>query len=129
MRKLLLPLALLLVTACGESTFQQTLDYVVLVDSIQMPEVLSSNQPFTVRFFGEVGPNQCFVFNGFNAQKDATQIDVLVLGRYASTGQCPQTEVLLDGEPLEVQPPFEDPFAVRVFQPTGDSLVVRVPVR
>ncbi|MBA2243555.1 MAG: hypothetical protein H0W11_01240 [Gemmatimonadetes bacterium] len=129
MRKLFLPLALLLVTACGESKFHQSVDYAIFVDSIQVPAVVSSNQPFTIRFFGEVGPDQCWNFNGFNSQKDARRLDILVLGRYVSTERCPQIEVKLDGEPFDVQPPFEDPFTVRVTQPNGDSLVVTIPVR
>lgn len=128
MRTLCLPLAILLVAACGESKFHQSLDYAIFVDSVQVPEAVASNQPFTVRFFGEIGPDQCFNFNGFNTQKDPSRIDVVVLGRFLSTGQCVQGAVHLDGEPLEVQPPFENPFTVRILQPGGDSLVVRVPV-
>lgn len=129
MRKLFLPLMLLLPSACGESNFYQSVNYPIYVDSITVPEVVSSNQTLTVNFFGHVGPNDCFSFLSFETEKTTAQIEVVVLGRYYSTGRCQGGDVYLAGESLDVGPPFSDPFTVTVVQPGGERLTRTVTVQ
>lgn len=128
MRKLLLPLMLLLV-GCGESKFQQTADYLIAVDSISAPQTISTTEPFTIRVYATVGPNACFSFRRFEVLKDPSKLEALVLGRFVSTGQCAQGEVRLNGEPLQVSPPFQHPFTVTFYQPSGATLVKEIAVR
>lgn len=129
MRKLWPSLAVLLLAACGEGVFRESAEYLIEVDSIVVPEVVASNQPFTILFYGTVGPNDCFSFNRFRTQQQAQRLDVMVIGRYTSTGRCGPATPALTGEPLEVAPPFEDPFTIAILQPGGGSLTREVAVR
>ncbi len=123
MRKLLLPLVVLFLAACGENRFFQSQEFQVVVDSVQVPEAIAGGQPFNVVFYGGIGNSDCFSFSRFVTEQDATRLAVAAVGLYQTTGVCNPAEVLLDGETLEVAPPFDDPFRVVVYQPEGDSLV------
>ncbi len=129
MRKLFLPLALLLLAGCGEPRFFEAANYVIQVDSIGAPNEIASNQPLTLRFYGTVGPNACFSFRNFETHREPNLLQVVVVGRYESTGRCGPGEVLLGGEPLQVSPPFVHPLVVSVQQPAGAPLTREIAVR
>ncbi len=129
MRKLLLPVAFLVLVACGENRFFQSQEFPLVVDSIQAPEVISGVQPLNVVFYGDIGPSDCFSFSRFFTAQTADRLEVVAIGRYTTTGQCNPAEVILDGEQLEAAPPFTDPFTVVVYQPSGDSIVHTVRVQ
>ncbi len=128
MRKLFL-LPLLLLAACGEPKFVQSAKFHIAVDSINTPATISATAPFTVRFFGLIGPSDCFSFDRFETQKSDSAVDVVAVGNYYTTGQCRAQEVRLDGQELQVPPPFSDPFTVVVHQPSGARLTHVIPVQ
>lgn len=129
MRKLFLFLSFVVLAGCADSRFLHTAEFAVWVDSISVPQEISSSDPLTVRFHGMIGPNQCYSFDRFLTNKEPDRLDVAAFGRYEASGRCEPIEVFLSGRELVVSPPFVDPFTIMVYQPTGDSLRYELRVR
>lgn len=120
-----LPVVVLL-AATGCDPFGGTEEFVVQVDSITGPASVSSTETLTVRFFGRLGPNLCYVLDHVDRNRTPDALELRFHGENRG-GTCFQQPATLEHRE-EIAPPFGDPFTVRVSQPDGALLekVVRV---
>jgi hypothetical protein len=94
-------------------------DYLIKVDSVTGPSVVSGGAPFTVRVYGFVGGNGCHHFQEFRVSRAAGTAHITVMGRREGDTRslCTANIVMLEGEALTIEPPITDPFVLRFYQP------------
>jgi hypothetical protein len=100
-------------------------DFIIKVDSVTGPSVVSGGAPLTVYVYGFVGGNGCHHFQEFRVDRSTGAVDVTVVGRREGDTRslCTQNIVMLEPEPLTVAPPITDPFLLRFHQPDKTILV------
>lgn len=94
--------------------------FVVRVDSIVAPTIVKPDAPFTVTFFGLVGPNGCYSLVDVATTRTPGSLLIQFNGEKVDR-VCGQEPVPLD-HTLDLLPPFVDPFVIRVTQPSGPAL-------
>jgi len=97
-------------------------DFVVQVDSIGGPSIVSSSSSSEQLFYGSLGPDGCYQFKEFRVTRVPNGADILVIGVHTTGQDCTQAPVSLQGQPLTIEPPTNTPFIVRVHQRDGTIL-------
>ena len=94
--------------------------YLIRVDSIVAPVVVSPDDTLRVRFQGEVGPNGCYRLVRVAREVTTSSLEVIFHGehRVDSGHDCTQAIVTMDHEET-VEPPLAGPFKITVHQPDG----------
>ncbi|MEO6332368.1 MAG: hypothetical protein ABIV11_10340 [Gemmatimonadaceae bacterium] len=112
---------------CSNPSGMNTQRFVIAVDSISVPDTIAPSDTLTARFFGKIGPNQCFRLDRVERGRGGGLLELRFHGERNEDGDCLQMPAVLD-HVEEVLPPVEDPFRIRVLQPDGSALekVVRV---
>ncbi len=88
-------------------------EFIILVDSIVVPETVSPQDNIPVRMLGTIGPSSCFQFTHFLVDLGRAQVRITVMGREVLNTGCFGAIAELDRVFL-VAPPFDDPFLVEV---------------
>lgn len=86
--------------SCSEANSTSEIqEFVIKVDSIQLPDSLVVNEQFDVKFYGNVGNNGCYSFADFVVSEDSASLNLLLKGnREVSANQvCPEVQVNLEG--------------------------------
>ena len=123
-------LVLLALTFVGCSPFgPDHADYIIRVDSVTGPSVVSGGTSLTVYVHGFVGGNGCHHFKEFLVERSTGVADITVIGRREgdSRSLCTHNIVMLEPEPLTIAPPITDPFVLRFHQP--DKTVLAKTIR
>ena len=97
-----------------------TRDLVIRVDSISGPSTITPNQALTVRFWGKVGPSGCYHLTEAISGRTPSLFEVRFLGEFRKA-MCTLDPILLTHD-VELPPPFQSPFTIRVQQPSGPPL-------
>jgi len=75
--------------------------FLIKVDSIQVPKIITSGIPFDIAFFGTIGTNGCYSFSHFNQTLTGNEIMIEAWGKVdAKAFVCPTVMVYLDGRKL-----------------------------
>lgn len=102
----------------------------IAIDSVSVPSTWQIGGNMTVRFWGTIGPDQCWQLNNIDRDRTTSSYTIEFRGQHVDRNDCPQTESLLDYEdvltPLGGQ---DNPFTVTVKQPTGANIVRTVTVQ
>lgn len=104
---------------------------VAAVDSLQVPARIAPTDTLSVRMHGTVGPNGCYSFDGFDANRSRNRLTVtpVVEHKTADDLACTMAIVPLD-ETYAATPPFEaGTFTVVVPQPNEPDRTATVEVR
>ncbi|MBZ0244070.1 MAG: hypothetical protein K8F24_12690 [Bacteroidales bacterium] len=77
----------------------ETRQYVIKVDSIQLPDTVASGHRFDIKFFGTIGINGCYSFADFVVSEDSTGLSLMLKGnkKVSANQACPDVLVLLGG--------------------------------
>ena len=116
-------LLLCAVVVAGCVTEPDEREFVIKVDSVRAPGVVSGGAPFEVRFFGRVGTSGCYRFKESRLTQSDGAADVTLIG-VGPDGRgrtCSDNIVGLDLR-LTISPPIADPFELRVHQPSDEIL-------
>lgn len=103
--------------------------YIITVDSIQAPSEVLLGDTLVIRFWGEIGPDGCHMFDRFETSFGPEGLDVTVWGWNSGGPACPAIYVFMDGTPLGVVPPGRGLLEIRVRRPDGTALRDTVLVR
>ncbi|HUX59375.1 MAG TPA: hypothetical protein VMV77_20550 [Bacteroidales bacterium] len=104
-------------------------DFLIKVDSIQIPDTITLNIPFDIKFFGTIGFDGCYSFKTFNQTVIDNDITIETWGTYENiNGTCPTVIVSLDGQKLNMT--FHTPgiYNFNIIQPDNTSLVRQITV-
>jgi len=97
----------------------ETQEFVIKVDSIQLPDSVAINQQFDVKFFGTIGSNGCYSFADFIASEDSTSLSLMLKGHHeVSENQvCSQVMVMLNGKVYSHKFPVAGQYRIRIINP------------
>ena len=107
----------------------QVKDFLIKVDSIQVPNAVASNTPFEIAFFGTVGVNGCFHFEAFRQNFNNNDIYIEAWGSldYQAT-VCPTVMVYLEGRKLSLTIPAPGIYNLKIKQPDANPLIKQITV-
>ena len=114
--------------SCKGSSYQVK-EFMIKVDSIQVPNVVASNTPFDIAFFGTVGNNGCFSFEAFRQNFNNNDIYIEAWGNldYQAT-VCPAVMVYLNGRKLGITISVPGIYNLKIGQPDANPLIKRITV-
>lgn len=121
-----LPSSLLALTGCY--VFGPGVDrFVIHVESISAPDSIGGDDVLVVRFQGMIGPTLCYQFERVDSEVSASRLVIQFRGTEQKGRPCFLDPAHLDHE-VQLPPPLEDPFTIRVLQPSGPALekIVRI---
>ena len=104
-------------------------EFVMQIDSIQMPATLKLGQSLRIKFYGTIGPDGCYVFSRFAPQAQGKNITVTVYGKHEEKSLCPQVVSRLEGGLLQVNLLDTGRFVVHVSNPKPPDIFDTVRVR
>jgi len=103
--------------------------YIIMVDSIRTPPEVLLGDTLVIRFWGEIGPDGCHMFDRFETGFGPGTLDITAWGWNSGGPACPAIYVYMDGTPLGVVPPGRGLLEIRVRRPDGTTLRDTVLVR
>lgn len=103
--------------------------YLIKVDSIHLPGIISSNVPFEIEFFGKIAGDGCHIFKEFSESLKDKDINIEAWGSYIDyNGICPTVEVYLTGQNLSVTLPSSGIYNIKIKQPDNSLLLKQITV-
>jgi hypothetical protein len=135
MRKVISYITLLSVAAffmfslsCTKEPFTSS-DFMIKVDSIKLPDIITAGTPFDMEFFGIVGSDGCFSFKTFKRSSQNQTIVIEAWGTYAKTGEnCTGPVVTMDGIKLNISFPVPGNYTIYVREPDTYALARQITV-
>lgn len=104
-------------------------DFLIAVDSIQVPGVVNSAKPFNVEFFGTISFNGCVSFKTFNTVINKNEIIIEAWATYDKNDRtCPDVMVYLNGQKLNLTIPFPGSYYIIIKGPGGAVLSRQITV-
>ena len=114
---------LVLMPSCNSEREPKYESFLIEVESIYLPEEITVNEPFVIRFSGTIGNNGCYRFSHFETEKEGNDIIVEAWGEYnKSADVCADVMVNLQNENLNYQINESGNFTISVKQPEGRFL-------
>ena len=104
-------------------------DFLIKVDSIHIPDTITLNIPFDIKFFGIIGFDGCHSFKTFNQTVKNNDIMIETWGSYENkNGLCPAVMVYLDGQKLNMT--FHTPgiYNIKIIEPDNTSFMRQITV-
>lgn len=122
-------LLMLAAGACNSITGSEGTEFVIRIYGFAAPDSQAADSTLHVQVNGYVGPTGCYTFRRFETQRTMARLEVTAIGLHKDTEtQCPEGVVLLN-EPLDVEPPFSEPFELVGHLPDGSVVVDTVHIR
>lgn len=104
-------------------------DFLIMVDSINVPGVVDAETPFDIVFFGTIGFNGCVSFKTFNME---IYDDQYTIGAWATYDQnnktCPDVLVSLNGKKLSLIIPTAGTYYILITEPNGYVITKQITV-
>lgn len=95
-------------------------DFLIKVDSIKVPDVVTSSTPFDIEFFGTISYNGCVSFKTFNTIMNNKEITIEAWATYQKNDiTCPDVMVYLDGQKLKLTISFPGSYHIIIKGPGG----------
>lgn len=119
----ILVLAVYLSTGCKKEDDTNT-EFIILVDSLRMPDTVSFGSMLEIDFYGLVGTNDCYTFSQVK-QLESTSVDpqnsirFQLYGDYVDNGNCQGGGVYMNPVTTTLSGMLPGTFAVLVQQPDG----------
>lgn len=105
-----------------------TTAFIIRVDSMSALDSIAATDTLTVRFWGKIGGNGCSWLDRVETARSQGLLEITFHGRRRQRGLCTQMPTVLKHDET-IRPPMQDPFAIRVMQPDGTTLVKSVRIR
>ena len=101
-------IAVLVAAGCSSSTEPvRTVEFEVLVDSVQAPDSVQSDEPLLVRVWAVVGPDLCYKFSRFNVVRDGDGFNFTIIGEHTvGPVACADAVSEMRGRGVALNPPY-----------------------
>jgi hypothetical protein len=110
-------------SSCEDEDEPNYESFLIQIDSIQIPDNITINEPFDIRFYGTIGTNGCYQFSQFETEKQGNSITVKAWGKFdKGSSICPTVMVYLDNEKLNYQIKEKGSYTIKVKQPDNNFL-------
>ena len=114
--------------SCTKEPFTSS-DFMIKVDSIKLPDIISAGIPFDIEFFGVVGSDACFSFKTFKRSSQNQTIVIEAWGTYAKTGEsCTGPVVTMNGIKLNISFPVPGNYTIYIREPDTYALARQITV-
>ncbi len=101
---------------------EESIQYKVKVDSIQLPGSVNLGDTVIVRFYGTIASDGCSSFDRFQDLLSDHSVDIMVWARRTRASTCPAVMVSLDGRQYSFVPAIRGQFTLTIRQPDGSTL-------
>lgn len=89
--------------------------FLIQVDSIQVPENISVNEPFDIMFSGTIGGSGCYQFSKFDTWEQGNDIIIKAWGKFnKSASRCTSVIVSIDSEKLNYRIEEKGTYTIKV---------------
>ena len=104
--------------------------FIIHVDSVSAPSVVSATDTVEARFYGHIGPDGCWRLAGIDRQLASASVDLTFRGEHEQRSgyNCTSLPVSLNHHEV-LLPPLSTPFTITVHQPDGSLLHRQVTVQ
>lgn len=114
-------MVILLIGACENKADYKS--YLVKVDSVQVPDIISSNNPFEIKFYGIISDNGCDSFTNFNVKEESNNILIEAWAKSdLNAFACPTVIVYLTGHGMTYTIPNKGIYNLKIKQPDNSYL-------
>jgi len=123
-------LLLLIFTSCKDQ-FEPEFDFFLIdIEEIEMPEIITVKTSFDMKFYGTIGTNGCHKFHEFKTSAKENEITVEVFGKISRTANvCTAVIVPLDGEILNYMIEDKGDYTILVKQPDNSFFEKNISVQ
>jgi hypothetical protein len=126
--------ALYMSSGCKKDDDNDTNEYLIQIDSIQIPDTIDFGSLLDVDFYGLVGTTDCHAFSRFEqlepvASDPQNSIRIQTLGVYNDNGNCQSQDVYMNPATLQIAGMFAGNFLVLAVQPDGTIMTATCYVR
>ncbi len=116
-------------SSCENELEQNYESFLIQVDSIQIPDNITINESFDIRFYGTIGTNGCYQFSKFETEKEGNNITMKAWGKFDKNSNiCPTVMVYLDNEKLNYRIKEKGTYTIKINQPDNNFLVKQISV-
>ena len=84
-------------TSCKKDDSPEMQNFIIKIDSIIYPDTISVVETLTIKFYGMVGPNNCYKFANLSNYFDVGLIQITTNGVHYLDQDCDTTPVFLKG--------------------------------
>lgn len=106
-----------------------TNDFLIRVDSVKAPEIVTSGIPFDIQFFGTIGFDDCTSLLNINQVIIENDINIEALGRFEYKNRtCNSTLVTLNGIKLSIKLSVPGVYRLLIAEPENSTLVKAITV-
>jgi hypothetical protein len=105
-------------------------DFLIKVDSFNIPATISSGTPFDIEFFGTIGFDQCTKFKTFNQIYKNSNITIELWGTYDNNeGACVPDLIYMNGQKLNLTIPLPGEYTIKIIEPNDYILIKQIIVK
>lgn len=105
-------------------------DFLIKVDSINVPNVLTAGIPFDIKFYGTIGYNDCVTFKTFSKTIKERELRIGAWGTYpADMSNCNDALVLLNGSVVTVTVSTPGNYDLYIDEPDNTSIHRLLPIK
>jgi hypothetical protein len=121
-------LTILSLASCNKDLSTSS-DFLIKVDSIKVPDTVTSSIPFEIEFFGTISYNGCVSFKTFNTVMNNKDITIEAWATYQKNViTCPDVMVYLDGQKLNLTISFPGSYHIIIKGPGGAGISRQITV-
>ncbi len=105
-------------------------DFLIRVDSIQVPDTVTSSISFEIKFFGTIGGDGCHSFKTFNQFTNSNTVVIEAWGTLDRKSQeCPAVMVSLNGHNFTLTLLDRGIYYINIAEPDNSLLIKKIFVR
>lgn len=119
---------LLVFESCGNpSPVRQPEEFMISIDSINMPDTLAVGSVLKLQFYGIIGEDQCYRFKRFIVDKNISGYKIKVIGEriFPVDSICSGESTLLDGRHLSLPVTEAGTYGIMIENPGVNKILSR----
>ena len=117
-----------LINSCHNGPYEVN-TFLIKVDSINVPSVVTSKTPFDIKFFGTIGTNGCYHFLDFYHTENNNEITIEAWGYYDYQAKvCPDVMVYLNDRVKSVTISNPGKYIIRIKEPRLNDIQKQITV-
>lgn len=116
---LLLGTVILLSSSCKKDNDPDVREFIMLVDSVSHPDTITLGEVFEIKFFGVIGPNDCYEFSKFEPAFGIDNMEFTLYAKEYKRDECVGAGQYLSGGGVGITDVTAGDWSVTVIQPEG----------
>ena len=97
----------------------ETVEFIMAVDSIAHADTIPLGEVLEIRFYGVIGPNDCYSFSRFEPAFGPTNMQFTLYGKEVKRDDCAGSVQYLNGGGIGITDATAGEWTITVLQPEG----------